>query len=48
VELVVIGVVESGEQFVEQVEQLRCGLIGELRLGKPERRVGLVHVKAVY
>jgi hypothetical protein len=41
VELVEIGVLETGEQFVEEVEQLCCGLIGELRFGKPEGRVGL-------
>jgi hypothetical protein len=46
VELVEIGVLETGEEFVEEVEQLCGGLIGELGFGKPKGRTKLVHVEA--
>jgi hypothetical protein len=45
VELVVIGVLETAEEFVEEVKQLRCGLIGELRLGKPDGGARLMHTE---
>ena len=47
VQLLVIRVLETGEEFVEEVEQLRSGLIGEVGLGQPEGRVRLVHGKAL-
>jgi len=42
-QLVEVGVLEGGEQFVKQIEQLRCSGIGELGLGKPDGRAVLVH-----
>ena len=46
-QLVGIGMLETAEEFEEEVEQLRCGLIGEVGLGKPEGRARLVHGEAL-
>jgi hypothetical protein len=43
VELIVVGVLECGGEFVEEVEKLGGSLIGEFGFGKAEGRFVLIH-----
>jgi hypothetical protein len=42
-ELVEVSALEGGGEFVEEVQQLHGGFIGERRFGKPDGRARLIH-----